>query len=163
MSTPYVFRRFTPNEWPTIKEIRLAMLTADPTEFDTDRAVAEAADEAWWRLWATGTVRVPRATWGVFQDAACIGMVAAHSNRGQCHVGALWVRPDSRGTGAARFLLDAAETWAHDVRCSRVVLGVRDQNPVKSYYERRHYVLTGRAVPTRWGHLELEMAKPVGK
>lgn len=164
VNTSYVLvRRLDSNEWSTIKAMRLAMLAADHAAFDTDIAVAEVADETWWRQWATGDDRVPRAAWGAFKDAACVGMIAAHSDEGDCHVGALWVRPEARGVGAARLLLDAAETWAHDARCSRVVLGVAEWNPLRNYYERRHYTLTGKAVPTRWGHNELEMTKQVGK
>jgi len=142
--------------------MRLAMLEADATAYDTDACAAVTTDETRWRLWATGDTETVRAVWGAFAGEHCVGLVAAHRENGDCHIGALWVQPEHRGAGCSRLLLDAAETWAHDVRCTRVVLGVADWNPARAYYERRHYALTGATTRTRWGHLELEMAKPAG-
>jgi GNAT superfamily N-acetyltransferase len=142
--------------------MRLMMLSCDPTAFDVDKRDAETSDENSWRGWTTGDNHILRAAWGVFQDTTCVGMVAAHREHTECHIGALWVRPENRLAGTARLLLDAAETWACDVRCLNIFLGVADWNTVRSYYERRHYKPTGRAIKTRWGHYEIEMTKPVG-
>ena len=161
MKDTYSIKRFDACDWPLIRRTRLNMLTVDPRAFDVDIREAETADEATWKRWAVGDGSTPRSSWGVFHDDVCVGMIAAHSDLADCHVGALWIRPEDRGAGMAHRLIEAAETWAQEVGCSRVVLGVADWNPVKSSYERRRYTRTGLVTCTRWGHLELEMVKPL--
>jgi GNAT superfamily N-acetyltransferase len=162
VNTPYVIRRFDPVDWPLIRQTRLDMLTVDPRAFDAGVTEAAATDATAWMRWATGDIDTPRASWGVFDGEVCVGMIAAHRELDDCHVGALWIRPEDRGAGMAHRLLDAAEAWGRDVGCSRITLGVADWNTLQDVYGRRHYTRTGRFTRTRWGHNEIEMAKPVG-
>jgi GNAT superfamily N-acetyltransferase len=92
-----------------------------------------------------------------------LGMIAADIEGGVAHTRALWVEPRWRGKGVANALLDGVETWAHDVRAQRMELSVAERHEgAIRLYKRRHYQESGRLIPTRFGHRELVLSKPVG-
>jgi RimJ/RimL family protein N-acetyltransferase len=155
-------------DWPQVKEIRLASLR-DPVAhiafLDTyERAVAEP-DDFWrgrtagaaegkavrqfvapdadgrWLGTLTVLVELPDAQ-GAFGDAAEVP---------QTHIVGVFVRPEARGTGLAEELFRAAIEWSWaltEPRIERIRLYVHEQNArAEAMYEKVGFKRTGASVP----------------
>ncbi|MFE2913319.1 GNAT family N-acetyltransferase [Kitasatospora indigofera] len=159
-------------DWPKVKELRLAALRdpvahlafletyeqalARPDEFwqdRTDRAaegrscrqfVAEQADGRW-----LGTVTAlvePAGEKTFFEDVP---------EQSQTHVVGVFVRPEARGTGVVDELFRAALAWSWELtepRVERVRLFVHEQNGrAEAMYLRAGFTRTGDSVPAPGG------------
>lgn len=160
-----------PTDASTLRTLRLRMLDTDPASFNTDPLTAHRRLPDYWQHWADEAALAQQKVIFFAQDppsgaqvtTPVYAMIAADLTDGVAHVGALWVDPSRRQRGAADALLDAIETWAHDVRAHTLELGVAEDNAAAiRIYHRRHYADTGHRKETRYDHQELVMAKPVG-
>jgi len=114
------------------------MLSGSPSAFDVDVTTTAAQPDSWWEQWAVDAARatVKVVVFAVTVDGLA-AMVVAHTEAGVVCCGALWVDPGCRRRGIADTLLDAVETWAHDVRAATVELGVAADNvPALDLYRR---------------------------
>jgi ribosomal protein S18 acetylase RimI-like enzyme len=71
----------------------------------------------------------------------------------------MWVRPDSRGKGAADALVSSVKSWAAEMGAASVRLIVNEDNTsARRCYERCGFRPTGRrSVLERTGDIEIEM------
>ncbi|MFF2013277.1 GNAT family N-acetyltransferase [Streptomyces sp. NPDC058195] len=166
----HVVRTVRADEWPQVKELRLAALS-DPVAavafLETYEQGVERSD-AFWQERAfnaseagSGEVRqfaavAPDGRWEgsvtvlierpdaelVFGEG-----VAVH----QAHVVGVFVRPEARGAGLADELFRVAMDWAWSLaepRIERVRLYVHEDNPrAAAFYRRIGFSPTGRTVP----------------
>lgn len=187
LSAPFTLRSCASAEWPVLRSLRLAMLTADPHAFDTSLLETTARPDQYWRDWAAraaaGTELTAQLAWA---GELPVGMAAAHleqlehlAHPGQlaplddsvisdpraasvAHAGALWVVPSYRNRGVARALWEALEHWARSCGATRIELGVAEWNlEARRRYEAWGYRPNGVRHTTRWGHAELHLTKPL--
>ncbi|MFF7976594.1 GNAT family N-acetyltransferase [Streptomyces sp. NPDC007905] len=150
MSTPtgdaYVVRAIRPDEWATVKQLRLDALrdpvahiafletyedaVGRPDSFYQERAarsaeesrgarqfIAEAADGTW-----AGTVTV------LIEEAGTKDWAGYPVERRQGHAVGVFVRPEHRGNGLIKALFDAGVAWAWERGAERVRLLVHEDN-----------------------------------
>ncbi|WP_328888261.1 GNAT family N-acetyltransferase [Streptomyces sp. NBC_00316] len=177
----YVIRPVRAEEWPLVKDLRLAALQdpvapvafletyeqalAEPDDFWQGRTargaeaggnevrqfIAEASDGSWA---GTISVLIERPDGDLrFGEAAKVH---------QAHVVGVFVRPEARGSGLAERLFRAGVDWAWSLgepRIERVRLYVHENNPrAAAFYRRFGFVPSGEttAVPNDPTALELE-------
>lgn len=183
----HVIRVVRAEEWPLVKELRLAALR-DPVapvafletyeqgvtrsdEFWRDRALGASED-------GSGEVRqfvavAPDGRWDGSvtvlierPDAEVRFGEAAETH--QAHVVGVFVRPEARGRGLAEELFRAATEWAWSLdgpRIERVRLYVHEDNArAAAFYRRIGFVPTGRTEPMPGDpsarEIECAMARP---
>jgi RimJ/RimL family protein N-acetyltransferase len=168
-------RRVRADEWRLVRELRLAA-TADPDAaiafLESHEDVAARGDDFWHertRLAADGETVAQlvaeiegdpvgslsvliRATGQTDQPGRFV------DDRRAMVVG-VWVRPDSRGSGAIDALLSAAAAWVFDLGLRRLQLDVhRDNLRAQVAYRRSGFEPTGEAFTGQIGP-ELVMAR----
>jgi GNAT superfamily N-acetyltransferase len=136
-----VVRRLPPDEWQLYQAVRLAALQESPAAFRSTYAQeVDLPEREWRRRLEHGLVLValldgePAGTAGAFvpaagADAELVGM---------------WVRPDARGLGIGRTLVNGVVTWAHEQGCAAVRLWV-----VRGHAGAHRLYLRSGFVPTR--------------
>ncbi|MER6127262.1 GNAT family N-acetyltransferase [Streptomyces sp. NPDC001795] len=171
-------RPIRPDDWPAVKELRLAALQdpvahlafletyeealAKPDSFWQERAeggaegavgaqqiIAEAPDGTW-----CGTLTV------LVEEPGTTDWAGFPVERKQGHVVGVFVRPEHRGTGLTKALFDAGLEWAWGRGAERVRLIVHEDNArAKSFYGKVGFVESGVTVPLTGhsGDSELEM------
>ena len=165
-------RKLTGDDWELYREVRLAALLADPGAFASTHERESAFGEADWRRrlaagpgGRTNATFVDQSTVGCGVDieagrvAGTAGMVFTDHHAAPMLV-AMWVRPEARGTGVGRRLIDAAVDWTVAQGERAVVLWVvRDNAPAIALYERAGFVATGNVdtLPSNPCADELEM------
>lgn len=155
-------RSLTVDDVALYKDIRLAALQADPEAFASTYEREAAFDDATWRGRITGTPERPFATFveeveGRGVATAGIGITEWDSAP---MLVAMWVRPEARGTGAGRRLVEAALAWARDRGEPEVVLWVvRDNASAIALYSSCGFIASGKTdtVPSNPCAEELEM------
>jgi GNAT superfamily N-acetyltransferase len=173
-----VIRSIRPEEWPAVKELRLAALqdpvahlafletyeaaVAKPDSFwqertvsgaegaeDVQQIVAETSDGTW-----AGTVTV------LMEEAGTTDWAGLPVERRQGHLVGVFVRPQHRGTGLTKALFDAGLEWAWTHGAERVRLIVHEDNErARGFYRKMGFVPSGVTVPLSEdsGDSELEM------
>jgi GNAT superfamily N-acetyltransferase len=115
-------RQLLPDDWQTLREIRLASLLEAPHAFASSYESAVTRTEQEWRAWpAHGVV------FGAFVAGEPVGMVGASpvaTDPSTVHLIAMWVAPAARGAGVAGSLIDAVLAWARRRGCLGVSLEV---------------------------------------
>ncbi|MER6570631.1 GNAT family N-acetyltransferase [Streptomyces sp. NPDC001093] len=162
----YVIRAIRPDDWPRVKQLRLEALrdpvahlafletyeegAAKADSFWQDRAVgsgegstaarqfiAEASDGTW-----AGSVTV------LIEEAGTKDWAGLAVERRQGHVVGVYVRPEHRGNGLIKALLDAGVEWARERGSERVRLLVHEDNDrAQSAYRKAGFVPSGVIVP----------------
>ncbi|MFE9454785.1 GNAT family N-acetyltransferase [Streptomyces sp. NPDC006739] len=165
-SDDYVVRAIRPEEWPTVKELRLLALRdpvahlaflesyeeaeARPDSFWQERAtssaakgagarqfIAEAADGTW-----AGSVTV------LIEEAGTKDWAGHLVERRQGHVVGVFVRPEHRGNGLIGALFDAGVAWAWERGAERVRLLVHEDNGrAQGAYRKVGFSPSGVVVP----------------
>ncbi|MET7764669.1 GNAT family N-acetyltransferase [Streptomyces sp. NPDC005393] len=176
----YLVRTVKADEWPQIKELRLAAL-ADPIARiafnETHERAAAYPDDVW-------RDRAERSAIGdgitTFVGAADDGeeegvgrlagmvvvLVETEEPVPTAHLVAVYVRPEHRGTGLAQQLFGPAIDWSWELetpRIERVRLWVHEENArAETLYGRLGFVRTGRSMagPKQPSALEYEMTLP---
>ncbi|WP_159769562.1 GNAT family N-acetyltransferase [Streptomyces sp. HM190] len=173
----YTIRFIHAEEWPAVKELRLASLqdplahvafletyeqaVSRPDSFWQERAaggaegslgvrqvIAEGADGTW-----VGSVTV------LIEEAGSEDWAGMTVERLQGHLVGVYVRPEVRGSGLAERLFGVAVEWAWSRDVERVRLIVHEENPrAQAFYRKVGFVPSGRTVPVagQGGQSELE-------
>ena len=166
-------RRLTPDDWALYREVRLASLLADPDAFaSTHEREVGFGEETWRARLIAGPDGRANACFvdidggadaGGGSDAVLgtAGVVYTEHHPAPMLV-AMWVRPEARGRGSGRRLVDAVVDWAGERAEPEVVLWVvRDNETAIGLYESCGFEATGQvdALPSHPGSQELEMVK----
>ena len=132
-------RRLGPDDWCTLRAVRLRALADSPGNFF--RSFAEDAErpDAHWQAML---VHPTTALWGAFVGEAIVGLTGAFRDRddptGQTAAfGMTWLDPAWRGTGVARLYYDARIAWARAQGFVRVEVGHRASNAASAAAMRR--------------------------
>jgi GNAT superfamily N-acetyltransferase len=161
----YVIRSVRADEWPAVKELRLAALrdpiahlafmetyddaVAKPDSFWKERTagssegatgvqqiIAEAPDERW-----VGTVTV------LMEEPGTTDWAGVPVERKQGHLVGVFVQPEERGSGLTEVLFDAALEWAWGRGAERVRLIVHEDNGrAQRFYRKVGFVPSGVTV-----------------
>jgi ribosomal protein S18 acetylase RimI-like enzyme len=134
-------RRLGPDDWQTLREIRLSALADSPDAFGSTLERERAFGEDDWRRRASGPVVV-------VDDPGPVSMGGTFlADDDVLHLWGMWTHPEHRGRGHAHAVLDALVPADREVR-----LDVNVANPgARAVYERYGFVRTGRLQPLRPG------------
>jgi GNAT superfamily N-acetyltransferase len=126
-------RRVGADEWASLRDVRLSALADSPDAFGATLVEERRFDEARWRGWATGDGWPGAVATFVADDAGSfVGMATGHHPDADPAIAwlfAMWVRPDLRGRGIGRALVDGVVSWANRrPPIGRVVLRVTETN-----------------------------------
>ncbi len=152
------------DDWPALREIRLAALQDAPDAFASTHAKEETLDESAWRA------RIARG--GSFlayvQEISAsepVGLVGGYETEpGSVGLISMWVRPQARGHGVGEALIAAVLDWAQARHARSVHLWVTEVNkPARRLYERCGFLPTGerQPLPSNPALGELAMARPL--
>ncbi|QES42441.1 GNAT family N-acetyltransferase [Streptomyces venezuelae] len=166
MEHEYVVRTVRADEWPQVRELRLAALRdpAAPVAFLETYEEAAAKPDSFWQERAAGAASGSAVRQFVAEDAdgVWVGSVTVLVEEAgaddvfggvieqrQAHVVGVFVRPEHRGSGATEALFDAAVGWAWGLDgLERVRLYVHEGNPrAQAFYRRFGFVRSGEVVP----------------
>lgn len=154
-------RRVTPQEWATLRYIRLAALRDSPRSFGSAYEREAGWDEAKWRESARSV-----AWFLAWRDGRPVGIAGGTGGRpsgpggpgGQRkernapggepgeerYVISMWVDPSARATGIADALIGAVAGWARADGARILKLWVADASPrARAFYQRARFRPTG--------------------
>ncbi|ABD10050.1 acetyltransferase [Frankia casuarinae] len=145
-------RRIGPDEGMLLRRLRLAALTDAPSAFWQTLAEASALPAEEWDA---------RARAGAYSSADLVAIVAVAGEAAGMvqgftpvgrpwlrELGAMWVAPEARGTGAADTLLATAIDWARQAGAEAVKLWVVPGNrPARRLYARHGFLVLGGPKP----------------
>lgn len=137
-------RRATADDWPAVRDIRLAALAADPDAFGSTLERELHFGEAEWR----GRIGTS-ANFLAFDGARPVGIAAGFRDPECCAADerllvSMWVEPASRGRGIAAQLVDAVIGWAGSDGARVLKLQVTlDNDGARRLYERAGFAPTG--------------------
>ncbi|MFJ8827431.1 GNAT family N-acetyltransferase [Streptomyces sp. NPDC102467] len=162
----YEIRVVRPEEWPAVKELRLAALLdpvaplafletyeqalARPDVFWQDRAAGASHGMAARQFVAVGSDGVWAGTVVVLvEDEGAVDFFGEVVEERQAQLVGVFVRPEARGRGVTEALFSAAVEWALGVDgVARVRLHVHEDNArAAGFYRKFGFVRSGGAVP----------------
>ena len=133
-------KRIEPDEWPTLRDIRLRSLIDSPEAFGQryDEAAAGADDD--WISNARASAEGSRRIWLIARDEADTPVGVVQARRRQpfdCLLFSMWVAPEARRHGVGGALVDAVQSWGASWGARRVVLWVLAANEpaLRFYYD----------------------------
>ena len=145
--------RVRAEDWRSHRDLRLAMLAADPDAFWADPAEAQRRTAAQWREEIAGPRLHLQARDGeeVLGGIALLpqGYTPAHIiPDDRAHIVSLWVRPEARGRGVSAALLRRLAHLALELGRPDLRLDVDETNaPAQALYERVGFRPTGARDP----------------
>jgi GNAT superfamily N-acetyltransferase len=143
---PVEVRRFAPDQWQLLRELRLRALCDDPDAFASTHAREIEFDE---QIWRSRTARMAYA----IRDGAPAGLVGAMPDEetGTTVLIAMWVASEHRGAGVGDALVAWVCAAARSNGHRRVGLWYADGNdPARRLYERLGFVeIDGGKLPGR--------------
>ena len=148
-------RRVVPDEWQTLREIRLAALADAPDAYLTTLAEAQAYPDDLWRDRIADNPHLVATV-----DGVAVGLTVVLDTGEGREMVAVWVAPEARGHGVIEALIDASVSWARDEGDKELGLWVVDGNErAERAYARYGFTRTGRTqpVPGRPDEIEVEM------
>jgi ribosomal protein S18 acetylase RimI-like enzyme len=137
----------TENNWPRLRNIRLAALNTDPYAFLSTYEREEAYGERRWRQ------EFSRGEWNIMcadgQDVGLVGTTREDDGPlHECDLEFLWIAPDSRRTGIATMLLRAVLDHLRDSGVRTVWLWILNGNdPAMRLYEQFGFQSTNKLQP----------------
>ena len=137
-------RRLSPDDWETLRDVRLRSLADAPGAFLSTLEREQTFEDAEWQRRAANG-----ASFVASQDGRPVGIAIGlvdTDDPARCHLVGMWVEPAARGTGTAAALVDTVREWAAGTDgASVLVLGVMDGNEVaRRLYVRLGFTPTGR-------------------
>jgi len=139
-------REVKPDDWQTLRDVRLAALQEAPSAFGSTYAREAAFTEEQWR----GRISERSVTFfGYLPDAAePAGLTGVYVPDDVADVVSMWVRPSGRGRAVGEALIEAAAGWARARDHAELLLWVTESNaPARRLYERCGFALTGERQP----------------
>lgn len=163
------FRPARAEEWQQARDLRLEMLADTPIAYLQTWDDAAATPDEVWRRQHQERLAMPR-TAAVFVAVDGQGrwrgqaatMVNVFSRPVRVWLGAVYLAPEVRGSGAAEHLVGLAEDWTRESGHDEIFLEVNEHNQrAIRFYERTGWRLTGqrRPYPLDPTMDELEMRK----
>lgn len=139
-------REVGPDEWETLREIRMAALSEAPYAFgSTYEREAPFTEEQWRGRLTSGSVTFFAELAGSSVPA---GLAGVYETDGDADLVSMWVRPSARGTGAADALVNTAADWAKARGHDALYLWVTESNArARGLYERCGFTPTGECQP----------------
>ncbi|MDP9220335.1 MAG: GNAT family N-acetyltransferase [Actinomycetota bacterium] len=122
-------RALTEDDWKTYRQMRLAGLKESPAAFVSTYQEEESFEEDFWRLRMRRSTRLLAERDGVPVGIASTGDAKPideidEARQNVAEIFGMWVDPESRGTGVAWRLVDAAAAEAHKQNRSHLMLWV---------------------------------------
>jgi GNAT superfamily N-acetyltransferase len=152
--------RLAEDDWPVLRQVRLAALADSPTSFGTTLREAQTYTEHHWRhqlrsgalfvALAGGDLAGGGLAGGGLAGGNPVGMVAGmpRAGDGESGLGAMWVAPSWRGRGVAGQLVTAVVGWAKAGGSRRIDLWAPADKPrACRFYQRQGFVPTGVTRP----------------
>jgi len=135
-------RAISPQEWQSLRTIRLEALETAPEAFCTRYEDAVCRDENSWRERLTNDGEDGALTVLAFDETRPVGMsVGVLHTQGDepfVEVLAVFVSTDVRGQGIADRILDTIEDWGRTRGATTLSLLVEEKNPrARKFYERQ--------------------------
>lgn len=120
-------RALSPDDWRTIRSVRLRSLEESPEAFVSTYRREMTFDQATWRQRAT------TCQWFVaVEDGTPVGVAGGvdgwSDDPTDRELVGMWVAPSHRGRGVARLLLGSVGAWASSEVAATLRLGVRQGN-----------------------------------
>ncbi|MCW3037091.1 MAG: acetyltransferase, partial [Actinobacteria bacterium] len=122
-------RRVRPEEWQSLRDVRLRALKDAPSAFATRFEEARERPDALWIDWAAKSAEGDgRAMFLAWDGAAVVGMVGTFVEDGRPWLIAMWTDPDARGRGVGRALVEATAAFAREAGSGELFLQVLEGN-----------------------------------
>jgi GNAT superfamily N-acetyltransferase len=141
-------REMVPDEWRTLREIRLAALRDAPDAFGSTYGEQAAFGEVDWRRRITNggafLAYLPEVS-----TAEPVGLAGGYQPApGVVELVSMYVRPEGRGRGVGEALVEAVIGWARAMNATTVHLWVTETNKhAVALYERCGFSPTGERQP----------------
>ncbi len=164
MGPMVVVREVIPDDWETLRDVRLAALRQAPSAFGSTYAREAAFFEEQWR----GRIISDRSvTYFAYlpENPEPAGLAGVYVEDDVANVVSMWVRPAARGRGAGEALIEATADWAQARGHACLLLWVTESNaPARKLYERCGFALTGerQPLPSDPTLPEVRMRRPLG-
>jgi len=162
-------RTAEPDEWKQARDLRLEMLADTPEAYLEPLEEARALADEDWQARLGNQLAVPdRSITVVAVDASgrwrgqMVTMLDTFSGPPRMWLGAVFLSPQLRGSGAAAGMLRQIEQWTRERSHDQLWLEVHELNARAIGFYRRHgFVETGkrRPYPLDRSHDEVEMVK----
>ena len=110
-------RRATPDDWETLRDVRLRALRDAPLAFGSTYEREAAFDEGEWR-------RIAGEATFLAGDAGMAGGFVNGPRR--VRLWGMWIDPAARGRGIAEQLVDAVDAWACSIGATELELAVSE-------------------------------------
>ena len=140
-------RRVDQDDWPIVRDVRLAALKDTPDWFWVTYEEEVHQPEKWWRDFLTA------AAWFVAYEAdrpvgIAAGIRSSRLDESERALISMWVRPDARRQGIGRQLVESTKEWARADGALSLQLEVTHTNlGATRLYERCGFKATGRTEP----------------
>jgi ribosomal protein S18 acetylase RimI-like enzyme len=146
MGAMVMVREVTPDDWETLRGVRLAALREAPSAFGSTYAREASFTEEQWR----GRISDRSVTYVAYRpdNPEPAGLAGVYVADGVADVVSMWVRPSARGNGVGEALIDATADWAKARDHDSILLWVTESNTsARKLYERCGFALTGERQP----------------
>jgi ribosomal protein S18 acetylase RimI-like enzyme len=136
-------RQVEPDEWATVRRVRLAALTDAPEAFASTLERELGFEETTWRD------RIATSPWFLaWRDGEPVGLVAVITeppgDSRRWHLVSMWVSPQARGSGIADRLVTAVTAYVGAAGAAAVTLWVAAGNDrARGFYQRMGFRPTG--------------------
>jgi len=164
MDRMVIVREVKPDEWATLRDVRLAALLEAPYAFGSTYAREAPFTEQQWR--ARFAVRA--VTFFAFAadlaDGEPAGLAGVYVEDGAADLVSMWVRPAARGHGVGEALVQGAADWARARDYDTLYLWVTESNmAARGLYERCGFAITGerQPLPSDPSLTEIRMRRPL--
>lgn len=142
-------RLTTLDDWPILRALRIAALQDNPDAFGASlESTLSRTDQDWQAVTARRVSGERDAGFFAWDGGAAIGMAAGFipADRPQTAILiSMWIAPAYRRRGLARRLIDTVRDWALARGCTRLELGVTENNaPAYNLYYSYGFRDTGR-------------------
>ena len=163
MGAMVVVREVTPDDWETLRDVRLAALREAPHAFASTYAREASFTEEQWR----GRINDRSVTYFAYlpENPEPAGLAGAYVADGIANVVSMWVRPSARGNGVGEALIGATADWAKTRDHAALLLWVTESNTsARKLYDRCGFALTGerQPLPSDPTVPEVQMRRPLG-
>jgi ribosomal protein S18 acetylase RimI-like enzyme len=141
-----VVSEVTPEDWETLRDVRLAALREAPYAFGSTYAREASFTEDQWRE----RISDRSATYLAYlpENPEPAGLAGVYVADGVADVVSMWVRPSARGHTVGEALVGATADWARARDLDAILLWVTESNaPARKLYERCGFTLTGERQP----------------